>query len=71
MGFWQRLFGPREPPEVTARLTRRVIDLMAEGRSDDEIQRILFREGVSVPRAAELVAQVRRVQRLVRRPGSP
>lgn len=66
MGFWQRLFGPREPPELTARLTRRVMDLMAEGRSDDEIQRALFREGASVPRAAELVARVRRVRRTLR-----
>ncbi|HYC31376.1 MAG TPA: hypothetical protein VEB59_03755 [Gemmatimonadales bacterium] len=59
MGFWQKLFGPRERPEETLRLTRRVMDLMAEGKSDDEVQRTLFREGVPVERAAALVAQVR------------
>jgi hypothetical protein len=62
MGFWQKLFGPRERPEETLRLTRRVMDLMAEGKSDDEVQRALFREGVSVDRAASLVAEVRKVQ---------
>jgi hypothetical protein len=62
MGFWQKLFGPRERPEETLRLTRRVMDLMAEGKSDDEVQRALFREGVSVERAAAMVAQVRSVR---------
>ncbi len=52
MGLWQKLFGPRERPEETLRLTRRVMDLLAEGKSDDEVQRALFREGVPVERAA-------------------
>jgi hypothetical protein len=68
MGLWQRLFGPRERPEETLRLTRRAMDLLAEGKTDDEVQRALFREGVSVERAASLVAEVRRVQRMVRGP---
>ena len=62
MGFWQKLFGPRERPEETLRLTRRVMDLMAEGKSDDEVQRALFREGVPVERAASIVAEVRKVR---------
>lgn len=62
MGFWQKLFGPRERPEETLRLTRRVMDLLAEGKTDDEVQRTLFREGVPVARAASIVAQVRQVQ---------
>jgi hypothetical protein len=69
MGWWQKLFGPRERPEETLRLTRRAMDLLAEGKSDDEVQRALFREGVPVERAASLVAEVRRVQRMVRGPG--
>lgn len=69
MGLFQRLFGRRERPEETAQLTRRVMDLMGEGKSDEEIQRALFREGVSVERARSLVAQVRRVQRMMRGPG--
>ncbi len=68
MGLWQKLFGPRERPEETLRLTRRAMDLLAEGKSDDEVQRALFREGVPVERAASLVAEVRRVQRMVRGP---
>jgi hypothetical protein len=32
MGLWQRLFGPKERPEETLRLTRRVMDLLAEGK---------------------------------------
>ncbi len=66
MGLWQRLFGPRERPEETLRLTRRVMDLLSEGKSDDEVQRALFREGVPVQRAASLVAEVRRVQARLR-----
>ena len=62
MGFWQRLFGPRERPEETLRLTRRVMDLLGEGRTDEEVERALFREGVSVDRARSIVAQVRQVQ---------
>lgn len=66
MGFWQRLFGPRERPEETLRLTRRVMDLLAEGKSDDEVRRALYREGVAVERAASIVAKVRRVQARLR-----
>lgn len=66
MGFWQKLFGPRERPEETLRLTRRVMDLLGEGRSDDEVRRTLYREGVPVERAAALVAEVRRVQARLR-----
>ena len=62
MGFLQKLFGPRERPEETLRLTRRVMDLLAEGKSDEEVQRALFREGVPVERAASLVAEVHRVR---------
>lgn len=62
MGFWQKLFGPRERPEETLRLTRRVMDLLAEAKTDDEVQRALFREGVPVARARSIVAQVRQVQ---------
>ena len=69
MGFWQRLFGPRERPEETLRLTRRVMDLLAEGKSDDEVQRALFREGVPVERAGSIVAEVRRVQARLRSGG--
>jgi hypothetical protein len=45
------------------RLTRRVMDLFAEGKSDEETERALFREGVPVERARSIVAEVRRVQR--------
>jgi hypothetical protein len=62
MSIWQRLFGPRERPEETIRLTRRVMDLLAEGKSEEEVQRTLFREGVPVDRAASVVAQVRQVR---------
>ena len=37
------LFGRRESPEETIRLTRRVMDLLAEGKSDEEVQRALRR----------------------------
>jgi hypothetical protein len=66
MGFWQKLFGQRERPEETIRLTRRVMDLLAEGKTDDEVQRTLFREGVPVDRAAALVSEVRRAQARLR-----
>ena len=55
--FWLRHSSER--PEETIRRTRRTMDLMSEGKSDEEVQRILFREGVPVARAAELVRQVR------------
>jgi hypothetical protein len=64
MSWWDMLFGRRERPEETLRLTRRVMDLFAEGRSDEEVERALFREGTTVQRARSIVAEVRRVQRL-------
>jgi hypothetical protein len=63
MSWWRNLFGGGEAPEETMRLTRRVMDLFAEGRSDEEAERALFREGVPVERARSIVAEVRRVQR--------
>jgi hypothetical protein len=75
MSWWRNLFGGGEAPEETMRLTRRVMDLFAEGRSDEEAERALFREGVPVAeralfregvpveRARSIVAEVRRVQR--------
>ena len=48
------------------RLTRRVMDLFAEGKSDEEAERTLYREGVTVERARSIVAEVRRVQRRMR-----
>jgi hypothetical protein len=66
MSWWRSLFGGGPPPEETMRLTRRVMDLFAEGRSDEEAERALFREGVPVERARSIVAEVRRVQRRVR-----
>jgi hypothetical protein len=69
MGFWRMLFGRRESPEETIRLTRRVMDLLAEGRTDDEVQRALFREGVPVDRAASLVQEVQQARTRLR--GSP
>ena len=66
MSWWRKLFGGGEQPEETIRLTRRVMDLFAEGKSDDEAERTLFREGVPVERARSIVAEVRRVQQRVR-----
>jgi hypothetical protein len=65
MSWWRRLFGGARPEE-TIRLTRRVMDLFAEGKSDEEAERTLYREGVPVERARSLVAEVRRVQRRMR-----
>ena len=48
------------------RLTRRVMDLFAEGKSDVEAERALFREGVPVERARSIVAEVRRVGQRMR-----
>ena len=48
------------------RLTRRVMDLFAEGKSDEETERALFRQGVPVGRARSIVAEVRRVQQRMR-----
>ena len=66
MSWWQNLFGRRERPEETIRLTRRVMDLLAEGKPDEEAERTLFREGVTVERARSIVAEVRRVQQRLR-----
>jgi hypothetical protein len=63
MSWWRNLLGGRERPEATMRLTRRVMDLLAEGKSDEDTERALFREGVPVERARSIVAEVRRVQR--------
>jgi hypothetical protein len=63
VSWWSRLFGGGESPEETIRLTRRVMDLFAEGKSDEDAERALFREGVSVERARSIVAEVRQVQR--------
>jgi hypothetical protein len=63
VSWWRTLFGGGERPEETIRLTRRVMDLFAEGKSDEDAERALFREGVPVERARSIVAEVRRVQR--------
>ena len=63
MSWWRSLFGGGAPPEETIRLTRRVMDLLAEGKSDEDAERALLREGVPVERARAIVAEVRRVQR--------
>jgi hypothetical protein len=69
MGWWRNLFGGGAPPEETIRLTRRVMDLFAEGKSDEDAERTLYREGVSVERARSIVAEVRRVQQRMRGAG--
>jgi hypothetical protein len=66
MSWWRTLFGGGERPEETIRLTRRVMDLFAEGKSDEDAERTLFREGVSIERARSVVAEVRRVQQRLR-----
>jgi hypothetical protein len=66
MSWWRKLFGGGERPEETIRLTRRVMDLFAEGKSDEDAERTLFREGVSIERARSIVAEVRRVQQRLR-----
>lgn len=66
MSWWRTLFGGGARPEETIRLTRRVMDLLAEGKSDEEAERALFREGVPVERARSIVAEVRRVQQRLR-----
>jgi hypothetical protein len=63
MSWWRSLFGGGPRPEETMRLTRRVMDLFAEGKSDEDAERVLFREGVPIERARSVVAEVRRVQR--------
>jgi hypothetical protein len=66
MSWWLNLFGGGPRPEETMRLTRRVMDLFAEDKSDEDAERALFREGVPVDRARAIVAEVRRVQRRMR-----
>jgi hypothetical protein len=66
MSWWRTLFGGGERPEETIHLTRRVMDLFAEGKSDADAERTLFREGVSIERARSVVAEVRRVQQRLR-----
>ena len=66
MSWWRNLFSGGAPPEETMRLTRRAMDLFAEGKSDEDAERALFREGVPVERARSIVAEVRRVQRRMR-----
>jgi hypothetical protein len=66
MSWWRNLFGGGPRPEETMRLTRRVMDLFAEGKSDEEAERALYREGVPVERARSIVAEVRQVQRRMR-----
>jgi hypothetical protein len=66
MSWWRQLFGGGERPEETIRLTRRVMDLFAEGKSDADAERTLLREGVSVERARSIVGEVRRVQQRLR-----
>jgi hypothetical protein len=63
MSWWRNLLSGGPPPEETMRLTRRVMDLLAEGKTDEDAERALFREGVPVDRARSIVAEVRRVQR--------
>lgn len=41
MSWWRNLFGGGIRPEETMRLTRRVMDLFAEGKSDEEAERAL------------------------------
>lgn len=41
MSWWRNLFGGGERPEETMRLTRVVMDLFAEGKSDEDAERAL------------------------------
>ena len=66
MSWWRNLLGGGARPEETMRLTRRVMDPFAEGKSEEETERTLFREGGRVERARAIVAEVRRVQRRMR-----
>ncbi len=66
MSWWRNLFGGGIRPEESIRLTRRVMDLFAEGKSDEEAERALFREGVPVDRARSIVSEVRRVRQRMR-----
>lgn len=66
MSWWRNLFGGGARPEETIRLTRQVMELLAQGKSDEDAERALFREGVPVERARAIVAEVRSVQRRMR-----
>ena len=63
MTFWQRFLRRPARPQETLQLTKRVMDLMSEGHPDESIERTLFREGVPVDRARQIVTQVRRLRR--------
>ena len=62
MSFLSRLFGPRETAEETVQRTRRALELMDAGKTDEEVERALYMDGVPVERARALVADVRRVK---------
>lgn len=62
MSFWSRLFGPRETAEETVQRTRRALELMDAGKTDEEVERALYMDGVPVERARSLVAELRRVR---------
>lgn len=62
MSFWSRLFGPRETAEEAVQRTRRALELMDAGKTDEEVERALYMDGVPVERARKLVADVRRVK---------
>jgi hypothetical protein len=62
VSFLSRLFGPRETAEETVQRTRRALELMDAGKTDEEVERALYMDGVPVERARALVADVRRVK---------
>ena len=62
MSFFSRLFSPRETPEETVQRTRRALELMDAGKTDEQVERALYMDGVPVERARSLVAEVRRVR---------
>jgi hypothetical protein len=62
VSFWSRLFGPRETAEETVQRTRRALELMDAGKTDEEVERALYMDGVPVERARSLVAELRRVR---------
>jgi len=62
VNFFSRLFGPRETPGETVQRTRRALELMDAGKTDEEVERALYMDGVPVERARSLVAEVRRVR---------
>jgi hypothetical protein len=62
VSFLSRPFGPRETAEETVQRTRRALELMDAGKTDEEVERALYMDGVPVERARALVADVRRVK---------